>query len=387
MRPFTVVLIKECLDGVRDRRSVLSALIFPVMAPFLVYFLIHTMIELRSQDKDLMVAVQGADHAPHLMAWLAEQGVEFSVAIGDPKALVSSQSEELVLVIPDNFAARIADAKTSYVELVSDSSRNDSRITVARVRSLVRGYNSELASLRLIVRGVSPDVMSVVSIVDSEVASQQEIATSVLSFIPIYIVLAAFISGMGIAVDSTAGERERKTFEALLINPVSRLQIVLGKWIAATLFSVLGMSLTLVLSMLVMSYMQLEALGLRFHVSALQVIAMLLATLPLAFLATSMQMLVGIFAKSFKDAQSYIGFLVLLPMLPGLYTMFNPIKTETWMYAVPMLGQHLLLTDVMGGVAVPVIGYFLSPLAVLLLCFVFSAITARLFKRESIIFS
>ena len=151
--------------------------------------------------------------------------------------------------------------------------------------------------------------------------------------------------------------------------------------------AVLGMSLTLVLSMLVMSYVQLEELGLRFHVSALQVIAMLLATLPLAFLATSMQMLVGIFAKSFKDAQSYIGFLVLLPMLPGLYTMFNPIKTETWMYAVPMLGQHLLLTDVMGGVAVPVIGYFLSPLAVLLLCFVFSAITARLFKRESIIFS
>jgi len=301
--------------------------------------------------------------------------------------LVSNQSEELVLVIPDNFAARIAEAKTSYVELVSDSSRNDSRITVARVRSLVRGYNSELASLRLIVRGVSPEVMSVISIVDSEVASQQEIATSVLSFIPIYIVLAAFISGMGIAVDSTAGERERKTFEALLINPVSRLQIVLGKWVAATLFAVLGMSLTLVLCMLVMSYVQIEELGLRFHVSALQVIAMLLATLPLAFLATSMQMLVGIFAKSFKDAQSYIGFLVLLPMLPGLYTMFNPIKTETWMYAVPMLGQHLLLTDVMGGVAVPVVGYFLSPMAVLLLCFVFSAITARLFKRESIIFS
>ena len=114
---------------------------------------------------------------------------------------------------------------------------------------------------------------------------------------------------------------------------------------------------------------------------------MLLATLPLAFLATSMQMLVGIFAKSFKDAQSYIGFLVLLPMLPGLYTTFNPINTETWMYAVPMLGQHLLLTDVMGGVDVPVLGYFLSPLSVLLLCFVFSAITARLFKRESIIFS
>jgi sodium transport system permease protein len=387
MMPFRVVLAKECLDGVRDRRAVVSALIFPLLAPFLVYFLIYTMIELRSQDKDLVVAVQGAEYAPHLVDWLTERGVEFTMPTGEPRLLVSSQTVELVLVVPEDFSARLDATKTAYVELVSDSSRTDARITVARVRHLVRSYNAELASLRLIARGVSPAVMSAVDVIDEEVASKQEIATAVLGFIPIYIVLAAFISGMGIAVDSTAGERERKTFESLLINPVSRLQIVLGKWVAATLFSVLGMSMTLILCMLVMSYVQLEALGLRFHVSPWQVVAMLLATLPLAFLATSMQMLVGIFAKSFKDAQSYIGFLVLLPMLPGLYTTFNPISTETWMYAVPMLGQHLLLTDVMGGVDVPVIGYFLSPLSVLLLCFVFSAITARLFKRESIIFS
>jgi sodium transport system permease protein len=387
MMPFRVVLAKECLDGVRDRRAVVSALIFPLLAPFLVYFLIYTMIELRSQDKDLVVAVQGAEYAPHLVDWLTERGVEFTMPTGEPRLLVSSQTVELVLVVPEDFSARLDATKTAYVELVSDSSRTDARITVARVRHLVRSYNAELASLRLIARGVSPAVMSAVDVIDEEVASKQEIATAVLGFIPIYIVLAAFISGMGIAVDSTAGERERKTFESLLINPVSRLQIVLGKWVAATLFSVLGMSMTLILCMLVMSYVQLEALGLRFHVSPWQVVAMLLATLPLAFLATSMQMLVGIFAKSFKDAQSYIGFLVLLPMLPGLYTTFNPISTETWMYAVPMLGQHLLLTDVMGSVDVPVIGYFLSPLSVLLLCFVFSAITARLFKRESIIFS
>lgn len=387
MMPFRVVLAKECLDGVRDRRAVISALIFPLLAPFLVYFLIYTMIEMRSQDKGLVVAVQGAEHAPHLLDWLTERGVEFSMPTGDPRLLVSTQAVALLLVVPEDFAARLDGTKTAYVELVSDSSRTDARVAVARVRHLVRSYNAELAALRLIARGVSPAVMNAVEVVDEEVASKQEIATAVLGFIPIYIVLAAFISGMGIAVDSTAGERERKTFESLLINPVSRLQIVLGKWVAATVFAVLGMSMTLILCMLVMSYVQLEALGLRFQVSPWQVVAMLLATLPLAFLATSMQMLVGIFAKSFKDAQSYIGFLVLLPMLPGLYTTFNPINTETWMYAVPMLGQHLLLTDVMGGVDVPVLGYFLSPLSVLLLCFVFSAITARLFKRESIIFS
>ena len=387
MMAFKVVFAKEFRDGLRDRRAVLSALIFPLLAPFLVYFLISTMIDLRSQDKEIEVAVQGADNAPHLIAWLVEKGLSFSSSEGDARALVSSQQKELVMIIPENYGSRLAAARTSYVEIVSDSSRTDARAAVSRVRSLIGGYNSEVAALRLITRGVSPQVMSVVKVVDTEVASKQEIATALLSFIPIYIVLAAFISGMGIAVDSTAGERERRTFESLLINPVSRLQIVLGKWIAATVFSVLGMSMTLVLCMWVMSYVPLEELGLRFQVSPLQVVGMLLATLPLAFLATSMQMLVGIFAKSFKDAQSYIGVLVLLPMLPGLYTTFNPIRTETWMYAVPMLGQHLLLTDVMGGEDVPLIGYLLSPISVLLLCLVFSWLTAKLFERESIIFT
>jgi sodium transport system permease protein len=387
MTAFNVVLAKEFRDGLRDRRAVLSALIFPLLAPFLVYFLISTMIELRNQDKAIEVAVQGVDNAPHLIAWLVEKGLTFSPIEGDARKLVSSQQQELVLIIPADYSRRLDVARTGYVEIVSDSSRTDARAAVSRVRSLIRGYNSEVAALRLIVRGVSPQVMNVVEVVNTEVASKQEIATALLSFIPTYIVLAAFISGMGIAVDSTAGERERRTFEALLINPVSRLQIVLGKWIAATVFAVVGMSMTLVLCMLVMSYVPLEELGLRFQVSPLQVVGMLLATLPLAFLATSMQMLAGIFAKSFKDAQSYIGLLVLLPMLPGLYTTFNPISTETWMYAVPMLGQHLLLTDVMGGVDVPLIGYFLSPISILLLCLVFSWLTAKLFERESIIFT
>ncbi|MCB1646411.1 MAG: ABC transporter permease, partial [Pseudomonadales bacterium] len=279
------------------------------------------------------------------------------------------------------------DVEPAWVEVVADSSRTDARVTVARVKGLIRAYSGELAALRLIVRGVSPDVMNVVSVVDREVASKQEIAAAVLSFIPMYIVMAAFVSGMGIAVDTTAGERERRTFESLLINPVPRFHFVLGKWLAATCFSVFGMSVTLILCMIIMNYTELEALGLRFRVSVVQTLGMLFATLPLAFLATSMQMLAGIFARSFKDAQSYIGILVLIPMIPGFYTTFNPITTETWMYGVPLLGQHLLLTDVMGGTYVPLLGYLISPVSVLLLCLLFSNLTARLFRRESIIFS
>jgi sodium transport system permease protein len=202
-----------------------------------------------------------------------------------------------------------------------------------------------------------------------------------------YIVLAAFVSGMGVAVDSTAGERERSTLEALLINPVDRSVFVTGKWLAAAGFASVGVILTMLLCVIVLQHIPLEELGLKFQVTPMQVIAMVLATFPLAFLATSMQLLLGIFAKSFKDAQSYIGFLVFLPMAPAIFTVFNPIATQTWMFAIPCLGQHLLLTDVMGGKPVPAVGYVLSAISTMIVAAGLVQVTARFFKRESIIFS
>jgi sodium transport system permease protein len=219
----------------------------------------------------------------------------------------------------------------------------------------------------------------------TDVASKQQRTAAALNFIPLYIILAAFVAGMGIAVDSTAGERERKTLEPLLINPIKRYHIVMGKWIASSVFSALGMVLTLVLCVAAMLQVPLDQIGLQFNVSLWQIVLMIIATLPLAFLATSMQLLLGIFAKSFKDAQSYIGFLTLLPVVPSVYIMFNPMATREWMFAIPMLGQHLLLVDVLGGKDVPLIGYVYSAVSCLLLGMGLVLITARFFQKESII--
>ncbi|MBD3649397.1 MAG: ABC transporter permease, partial [Pseudomonadales bacterium] len=349
MNPALVILSKELKDGIRDRRAVLSAMLFPVLAPILVYFMLTAIVSLRAGTDDLVIPVDGRENAPNLVAWLTERGVTFRNFDGDPRAAVADQSEDFVLIIPDDYARQLGKVEPAVVELVSDSSRNDIRARVSKLRGLVRQYSNEIASLRLIARGVAPQVMNAVHVVDIEIASKQEITAAVLSFIPLYIVLAAFVAGMGIAVDSTAGERERRTLEYLLINPVERFHIAVGKWLAAAAFSAFGMVTTLVLCVLAMQQIRLEELGLTFRMSIPQVLAMILAVLPLSFFAPGLQMLVGIFAKSFKDAQSYIGILVIFPMLPGLYSAFNPIPSETWMFARPVLGQHLLLTDARGG--------------------------------------
>ncbi|MCZ6501460.1 MAG: ABC transporter permease [Gammaproteobacteria bacterium] len=385
MHPVTIVFGKEIRDATRDKRALLVAFGFPVLAPVLVYFMMTAIIELKMDAEKITIPIVGAQNAPAFIQWLEEQDVRLEEFSGDAEQAVRDKEQDLVVIIPGNYQRRLNELRTISIEIVSDGSRTASQPTVGRVHNLIRDYNREIASLRLIARGVSPEVMRVVISQTVDVATKQQRTATALNFIPLYIIMAAFVSGMGLAVDSTAGERERKTLESLIINPVERYQIITGKWLAATIFASLGMTLTLLLCIAAMSQVSLDEIGLKFHVTTPQIFLMLIATLPLAFLVTSMQLLLGIFAKSFKDAQSYIGLLTLLPVLSLVYTMFSPIRTEEWMFAIPMLGQHLLLVDVLGAKDVPLIGYFYSAISCLVLGMALVLVTARLFQRESIL--
>lgn len=387
MHPVSIVFRKELTDGRRDRRAVLSALLFPVLGPVIVYFMMNAVIDLRTQAEATTIPVMGTKNAPALIQWLREQNVRIEDFSGDPRESVKQKDTELVLVIPDNYQSAYAMAKPAVVELYQDGSRTDAQPTVNRLQGLIRRYSGEIAGLRLIARGVSPVVMNVVDVQDIDVASKQQRAATALNFIPMYIILAAFVSGMGIAIDSTAGERERKSLEPLLINPVERFHIVTGKWLAASVFASVGMILTAVLCIVAMLHVPLEEVGLQFGVTPMQLATIIFATFPLAFLATSLQLFLGMFAKSFKDAQSYMGLLVILPIAPSMFTLFNPIASRDWMFAVPLLGQQLLLVDLLGGKNIPMIAYFYSAISCLLLGFAIVLMTARLFQRESIITS
>ncbi len=384
MSAVKAVFLKELQDGIRDRRSVLSAFIFPIMAPILVYGLVTMMAQLRTQAVETVIPVVGIETAPALINWLREKDVKIEAFDGDPETAVREKQKDLVLVIPDNYRERFADIKTAVIEIVNDGSRTDTAATYRRLEYLIRRYNNEIAALRLIARGVSPQVMQVVDTEDIDVASKQQLAVAALNFLPFYIILAAFVSGMGIAVDSTAGERERKTLEPLLINPIQRYDIVFGKWFASSLFSATGMILTLILCVTALLYAPLGDIGLNFHITLEQILLVLFATAPIAFLVTSMQMLLGIFAKSFKDAQSYIGILTMLPVVPFFIMLLNPFATQDWMYAVPMLGQLILITDVLGMKETPGYAYIYSFLTSFVLGAGIALVTARLFQRESI---
>ena len=382
-----IVVRKELTDALRDRRSVYSVFIGALIGPVLVGFMLNRIADQQRGAQEIRVPVLGREHAPILVNWLEQQaGVEITEGPPDPEAAVRERKFEFVLVIPKEFPEKFRASRPAPVQVVSDSTRQSVHAKVQRLRSLLSRFSAETGGLRLIARGVSPAIASVLNVEDVEVSSAQQRAAVIFNMIPMFVVLAAFVAGMQIATDSTAGERERGSLEPLLVNPIPRGELVAGKWLAAVAASATGMTATLAITSAVLLSLPLEDLGFRFRFSFFDALLLLAATLPMALIAPAVQMYLASFAKSFKEAQSYMGYLIFLPMIPGIASNFYPLGNRPWMAPIPILGQYALSTDIMGGKPPGPLYLVLGAVSAAGFAMVFVALTTRLFSKEKIIF-
>jgi sodium transport system permease protein len=387
VRQALIVMRKELTDSLRDRRAIASIVLSMVLGPALIGFMMNRGISRQRDADEIRLPVVGAEYAPTLVAWLDQQdGV--SIAAGPKRAeeAVRTAAEDLVLVIPKDFAERFRESRPAPVELVSDGSRRSVQPTVARVRRLLQIYGAEIASLRLIARGVAPAVMNPLRVDDIEISSAQQRAAQVLSFIPMFIILAAFSGGMSIATDSTAGERERGSLEPLLVNPAPRGALVAGKWLAAALVAMGAAMTTMGLCFSMPSFISLAELGIRFTLGPQNVSGIVAAALPLCLFSSAMQMCIATLARSFKEAQSYMGILIFATTIPGVVNALYPLGNAPWLYLIPVAGPFALLTKVIGDEP-PGAWAFMTAAAVSLGgAILLAQITARLFRSEHIIF-
>jgi sodium transport system permease protein len=382
-----VVVRKELMDWSRDRRSIMTVLISSLLAPAIIGIMFTQLASRQRQVEDVKIPIVGAENAPALIEFLKQQpGVEIVAGPADPAEAVRTRQEDVVVVIPKDFIKDFKAAKPITIQLVNDSSSQNARPKVQRIRGLLQGYGSQIGSLRLIARGVNPAIASPVVLEDVEVSSAQQRAAQILGFIPLFVMIAAFTGGMSIATDSTAGERERGSLEALLVNPAPRATIASGKWIAGIATSMLSIIITGTLLFALFKYIPWQDLGLRFKIGQTQVLIMLAVLLPLSPLIVAVQMYVATFAKSFKEAQSYLSFLMMAQMIPGMMATMNAWASKAWMYYVPWIGQQTLLTDVIGSKAINPMVFVVVALVNLALAAVVMRATAGLLHRERIIF-
>jgi sodium transport system permease protein len=381
-----IVFRKEVKDHLRDRRSVMGALAGPLIGPLIFTVMFTVMASWFREGKPLEVAVIGREHAPTLMAFLQRQGATLTDAPKDYEALIQAGKLDAVIIVPADYGEEFSAGRTATVQLVVDNSRNQARSTIRQLNTLLEGYSGMLGSQRLFARGVSPELATPVHVEEVDLATPERMAANVLNIIPIFLVFAAFMGGMNVAIDAMAGERERGSLEPLLLNPVERSALVVGKWLTTVVLACIAIAVCLTAFLLAVHRVPLQDLGVKARFDVTAVFGMLATVVPLAFFASAGQMLVSTYARSFKEAQTYIQLLLLLPMIPGMVLSVSPIQSQLWMYVIPVFGQQLLIGEVMRGQSVGVLPFLLGALGCAGAAAFCLSITTRLLSEERIIF-
>ncbi|MBT3316047.1 MAG: ABC transporter permease [Anaerolineae bacterium] len=389
MKNIWVIFRKETLDSIRDTRSWMTGLFSAMFGPIMLGVLLVLLGSSTQDDLNnhLTLPVQGSEHAPGLIQFLTSQDVIIVPAPADFETAVKLGDVDVVLVIPEEFGGEFSSNKSATVQLVLDSSRQSTVIVVLRIQTLLEGYSSYIGKLRLIVRGVSPEVIEAIAIEEIDTATPQSQAMLLISMLPYFIIFVIFTGASPIIIDITAGERERKSLEPLLINPVPHKIFVVGKLLSAFPFSMASLALTLISFGMIFNIVPLEKfLGIQISLNVITLIEIFLLCLPVVFLASAIQMLVASFTRTTKEAGTYLPFIALIPSLPGLLLAFFSVKSNLWLMLIPTFGQQLLINQMMRQEPISILYIVVTVLATILVATIFTWLAILLYERENILF-
>ena len=386
MSLFKTVFKKELRDSLRDRRAIMISLLPALFAPILMATMFHFMVQTRVSTNEITVPIIGMENAPDLIQYLEQNEVTFTAYEGDPKADIQNKNVKIVMEIPDDFEENFAQSKPANIYIHSDGSLDKSRADDRRISGLINQYSRTIGNMRLMIHGVNPQIANAVSINDKDYSTDESRAGQILAGLQIFIMMAAFFGSAPTAIDLTAGERERNSLEPLLVHPLTSANIMLGKWLTVVTYGLLATIIAVVVTAIAFEFVSLKAAGIDPKLTVTMQISMIVLLIPNAMFAAGLQMLTSLFAKSFKEAQSYLGFLVFIPMAPVIITMIGGMKAEGWMFMVPVLGQQQILTNIMRGEAM-ILTQFLSVTAVtVVVSAIILTVLTKLLRSERVVY-
>jgi sodium transport system permease protein len=346
-----VVLRKELIDALRDRRTLLVVLLSSVaVGPLVLVLLSGLVAQIEERADQRVVVATGLEHAPTLRNYLERQSVEIREAPADHEAqLKRGRFGDPVLKVEPGFEAALARGEMPAVAIVSDSSNRRAEAGSGRLAQWLAGFASEQASLALALRGVPTALLRPIDVEQHDLASTRSRAAQFTGMLPFFVLMAVLYGALNAALDTTAGERERGSLEPLLTNPASPLALVLGKWGAVAALG-MGVALLSVASFLpAQALIRSETLRSLFVFGPAEALAFLALLAPLAAALSALMMAVAIRSKSFKEAQASTTVVILAASLLPLVTLFEQGGEQPWYLWVPALAQATLMNRVLRG--------------------------------------
>ncbi len=391
MRTLRVVFNKEVMDNFRDRRTLLSALLMgPLFGPILFAFVINLSLNqsLSNETEALLLPVIGQEYAPNLLRYLESENIDVVDGPADREAALQAVKDgeyDVVVLIPEEFGQQLADAVPALIEVISDQANTSAEREARRATRALAGYGRELAGLRLSLRGVNPMLMRPLNIDVVDVSTPSGRSAILLGMLSYFFIFALLTGGMNLAIDATAGERERGSLEPLLCLPVSRDELIIGKILAACLFMAMSLCLSLVSFYVTLRFVPLEQLGMTPNFGPLVVMTAFFLLVPFALLGAALMTLVASFTRSYKEAQTWLSAVLLAPTLPILIVSILQVRPSVELMLIPSLSQHLLLNSLIRNEPVNLLHVAVSASATLALGAATAWLCARLYRREGLL--
>ncbi len=336
MRALLVVLAKELRDNLRDRRTLFVAMLLPLFTPMTVGLVLvwnlHNQIE--RYDAPLTVPIEGK-------AALVENALIEAGCILVPRA--QDAAFDVALRIDPDFEAKVRQGKPAELELTYDSGRQDSARAASRVRAALEGIARTLGAVRLIERGVSPQILAPFAIAERDLATPESRMAFLFAGVPFTLIMLAFMGGLYVAIDTTAGERERNSFEALMTSPVPRAAVAFGKLAAVTFFAWLALVVSAAGLVSLPHVLPARALDVPLKLDPTTIIASVVLLVPLTFLASALQTLVAASAKGFKEAQATLTYVVLVPMVPAMVQILVQPEPRAAIMWIPAFSEQIII--------------------------------------------
>jgi sodium transport system permease protein len=365
MSRFWAVLRKEMTEALRDRRALGMLLLFVTMYPALLWFSVNMALKhSASEDRErIEIVVVGGTQVPTLLDQFEQRNVSVTrrddMSESDITELLRTRKHAAVIRVSEKFTGNYNAMRPAPIELWYDSA-SDQRNKLRRIETLLRGYNAGIAQARLMAHGVSPATLAPIQLQEFDIASNESRSASMVGVLLGMFFATAFFFSLNTAMDTTAGERERRSLELLLAQPVHPLELMCGKWLAAASLSIAGLTIELLLAHFILKWMPLEEIGMSWSLSLPLLFAVCAVSIPLCLFAAAIEIALAMNARSFKEAQTVMSFAILIPMLPAIILPMMDLKTASWMYAVPVLSNQTLLNELAKGQNIGFIPFLLT---------------------------
>jgi sodium transport system permease protein len=395
MNRFVTIFRKEFTDTIRDRRTLFMMIVFPLL---LVPALMIVMTNMQSssmkkaEEKVLRVALVARGNAAALVGALTGRH-DFRIIDGIPadsmEAMILRDSVDAAVVVAGDFDAAVARMASGNIRLFYKSS-DDFDMVKRRLSDIIGAYEKQLVAERFVKLNLDAGIVNPVTIEEHDVASMKErIGKTVGGMFPYLFVIFCFMGAMYPAIDLAAGEKERGTMETLLTAPVSRFQILLGKFAVVVLTGLLSAAVSIIgilFAVRQISDIPPEMLDAVMAILDVQTVVLVLSLLlPLSVFFAAFLLSMSIFAKSYKEAQSMISPLMIVVILPVMIGLFPGVTLGPLTAMIPILNVSLATKEIIAGTVKT--GLLLEVYASLFLLAGLSLFgCARWFQREETIF-